>query len=149
MSHAAIGLVGKLPASADFVRRAADSAGFAALYGWLLDGVQGGAAARGDWLGQVSPGAVQAMCFRAPGNGAVLAGGSLGLLANYGLFLAIGEGWPVVPTTFALVVVGFFGGMWLADRLGEERGYRLLGIAAGVLLAAAVTLVLAVLLTTS
>jgi hypothetical protein len=78
-----------------------------------------------------------------------LAGGSLGLLTNYALFLAIGEGWPVVPTTFALVVAGFFSGMWLADRLGEERGYRLLGIAAGVLLAAAVTLVLAVLLTTS
>ena len=74
MSQAPIGLVGKLPASADFVRRRADSAGFAALYGWLLDGVQGGAAARGDWLGQVAPGAVQAMCFRAPGNGTALVG---------------------------------------------------------------------------
>lgn len=74
MSHTPIGLVGKLPASADFVRRRADSAGYAALYGWLLDGVQGGAAARGDWLGQVPPGAVQAMCFRSPGNGGALVG---------------------------------------------------------------------------
>ena len=77
-----------------------------------------------------------------------IAGGSLGLLLNYLLFLAFGERWPVVPTTFVLVVAGFFSGMWLADRLGAERGYRLLGIAAGLLLAAAVTLVLAVLLTT-
>jgi len=74
MSRAAVGLVGKLPATADFVRRGAGSAGFAALYGWLLDGVQSGAAARGDWLSQVPRGAVQAMCFRAPGGGSVLAG---------------------------------------------------------------------------
>jgi type VI secretion system ImpM family protein len=74
MSRAEIGLVGKLPASADFVRRGAGSDAFGALYGWLLDGVQSGAAARGDWLRQVSPGAVQAMCFRAPSNGSVLAG---------------------------------------------------------------------------
>ena len=74
MTRAAIGLVGKLPASADFVRRAADSAGFASLYAWLLDGVQSGAAARGDWLRQVPSGSVQAMCFRAPGDGTALAG---------------------------------------------------------------------------
>ncbi len=76
-----------------------------------------------------------------------LAGGSLGLLLNYGIFIVVGEAWPIVPTTFALVVAGFFSGMWLADRLGAERGYRVLGVTAGVLFAAALTLVLTVLLT--
>lgn len=74
MSRAAIGLVGKLPATADFVRRGAGSKAFAALYGWLIDGVQSAAGARGDWLAQVPPGAVQAMCFRVPGAGSMLAG---------------------------------------------------------------------------
>ncbi len=73
-----------------------------------------------------------------------LAGGSLGLLANYGLFLAVGPSWPVVPTTFAFFVAGCFGGMWAADRLGHERGFKILGLTAGVLVALAVTLVAAV-----
>jgi hypothetical protein len=74
-----------------------------------------------------------------------LAGGSLGLLVNYGLFLALGESWPTVPTTFVLFLAGAFGGMALADRLGA-RGFRPLGIAAGVLLSLVVALVVAVLM---
>jgi type VI secretion system ImpM family protein len=72
--RAAIGVVGKLPATADFVRRGADSEAFGALYSWLLDGVQSGAFARGDWVGRVPLGAVQAMCYRAPRGATLLAG---------------------------------------------------------------------------
>lgn len=64
-----------------------------------------------------------------------VAGGSLGLLVNYALFLAVGEGYPTTPTTFVTFLAGAFGGMHLADRLGA-RGFRPLGIAAGVLLVA-------------
>lgn len=74
-----------------------------------------------------------------------LAGGSLGLLLNYGIFLLAGPSWPVVPTTFAFFVAGCFGGMWLADRLGD-RGFRVLGITAGILVATALTLGIAVLM---
>lgn len=74
-----------------------------------------------------------------------VAGGSLGLLLNYALYYAIGEGYPTVPTTFALFLVGAFGGMALADRLGA-RGFRPLGIAAGVLLALFLALVVAVMM---
>ena len=62
------------------------------------------------------------------------AGGTLGLLLNYGLFLAVGPSYPVVPTTFVLFIAGCFGGMALADRLGE-RGFKVLGLAAGILVA--------------
>jgi type VI secretion system ImpM family protein len=58
-----IGLVGKLPASADFLRVRAGSETFQALLGWLIDGVQH-AALSGDPLAAVPPAAVQAMCFR-------------------------------------------------------------------------------------
>jgi hypothetical protein len=75
-----------------------------------------------------------------------LAGGSLGLLTNYGLFLAVGSSWPVVPTTFVLFVVGCFAGMWVADRLGHQRGFKILGVTAGILMALAVSLVVAVLM---
>jgi hypothetical protein len=74
-----------------------------------------------------------------------IAGGALGLLSNYALFLAAGERYPVVPTTFAAFVGGAFGGMALADRMGE-RGFRWLGVAAGIFLALFVLLVLAVLM---
>jgi len=74
-----------------------------------------------------------------------VAGGSLGLLINYGLFLFLGEGYPVVPTTFALFVVGCFGVMFAADRLGE-RAFRVMGIAAGILLAAALAMIATVLM---
>ncbi len=58
------------------------------------------------------------------------------------IFLAVGEGYPTTITTGAFFLVGAFGGMALADRLGE-RGFKPLGLAAGVLLALFVTLVLA------
>ena len=78
-----------------------------------------------------------------------VAGGSAGMLLNYLLFLAIadetGAGYPVVPTTFVLFVVGAFGGMAVADR-GGEKMFRPLGIAAGVLLSLFLALVAAVLM---
>ena len=74
-----------------------------------------------------------------------IAGGALGLLANYAIFLAVGESYPTVPTTFVAFLLGAFGGMALADRLGP-KGFRPLGIAAGVLLALFVALVVAVLM---
>ncbi|MEC7525096.1 MAG: hypothetical protein VYE22_34760 [Myxococcota bacterium] len=75
-----------------------------------------------------------------------VAGGALGLLTNWGLSLAVGDSYPVTWTTFALFLVGAFGGMALADRLGP-KGFQPLGIAAGVLLAVIVSLVLALALT--
>jgi hypothetical protein len=74
-----------------------------------------------------------------------IAGGALGLLANYAIFLAVGPHYPTVPTTFVTFLVGAFGGMALGDRLGL-KGFRPLGIAAGVLLALFVVLVAAVLM---
>lgn len=78
-----------------------------------------------------------------------IAGGSAGMLVNYLLFLAFadetGAGYPVVPTTFVLFVLGAFGGMAIADR-GGERMFKPLGIAAGVLLAIFLALVAAVLM---
>ncbi len=71
-----------------------------------------------------------------------VAGGSLGLLVNYGLFLAIGEGYPTAPTTFVTFLAGAFAGMRLADHLGV-RGFRPLGVAAGVLLVAFAWIVIA------
>jgi hypothetical protein len=71
-----------------------------------------------------------------------LAGGALGLLVNYGVFLALGERYPTTYTTFGFFLAGAFGGMAIADRLGA-RGFKPLGVAAGVLLALVVTLVLA------
>jgi hypothetical protein len=74
-----------------------------------------------------------------------IAGGSLGLLANYPLYLAFGESYPKGPTTFVAFLLGAFGGMAVADRLGA-RGFKPLGIAAGVLLALFMALVVAVLM---
>lgn len=74
-----------------------------------------------------------------------VAGGAVGLLVNYGLLHAFGEGYPVTWTTFALFLLGAFGGMAVADRLGP-RGFKPLGIAAGVVLALFVGVVLAVLI---
>lgn len=71
-----------------------------------------------------------------------VAGGSLGLLVNYGLFLYVGEGYPTTPTTFVTFLAGAFAGMSLADRLGV-RGFRPLGIAAGILLVAFAWIVVA------
>jgi len=72
-----------------------------------------------------------------------LAGGALGLLLNYGVFVQIGAAYPLGVTTFGAFVVGAFGGMAVADRYGP-RAFRPLGIAAGVLLAAIITLSLVV-----
>ena len=72
-----------------------------------------------------------------------VAGGSIGVLANWGLFVAIGEGYPVTWTTFALFLGGAFAGMYVADKLGP-RGFRPLGIAAGVLFAVFIGVVLTV-----
>lgn len=76
-----------------------------------------------------------------------IAGGALGLLVNTAIYRTVGEGYPTTYTTFALFLVGAFGGMWVADRLGP-RGFKPLGIAAGILLALFVTWVLASLLAT-
>jgi len=77
-----------------------------------------------------------------------IAGGTLGLLIDYGLFLSIGARYPVGISTFVVFVIGAFAGMRLADRLGD-RAFRVLGIAAGVLLAIAVSLGVALLVTRS
>ncbi|HJL44652.1 MAG TPA: hypothetical protein RMG45_02405, partial [Polyangiaceae bacterium LLY-WYZ-15_(1-7)] len=67
-----------------------------------------------------------------------LAGGGGALLLNFGLYHAWGTDYPVQPTSFVLFVVGAFGGMALADRLGE-RAFRVLGIATGVVFALGLT----------
>ena len=74
-----------------------------------------------------------------------IAGGALGVLVNFGLLRAIGDSYPTTWTTFLLFVAGAFGGMSLADRLGP-RGFKPLGIAAGVLFALFVGVVLTVML---
>jgi hypothetical protein len=74
-----------------------------------------------------------------------IAGVALGVLLNYGVYMLVGESYPQVPTTFVAVVAGAFGGMGVADRLGE-RGFRPLGIVAGILLAMMAWLVVAVLM---
>lgn len=75
-----------------------------------------------------------------------IAGGALGLMVNYGLARAVGESYPVTVTTFVAFLLGAFGGMAAADRLGA-RGFKPLALAAGVLLAVFVGLVLVSLLT--
>ena len=72
-----------------------------------------------------------------------VAGASLGVLASYVAFLVWGPDYPATLATFVLFVAGAFGGMALGDRLGE-RGFRLLGIVAGVLLALALTVMVTV-----
>jgi type VI secretion system ImpM family protein len=74
MARARIGLVGKLPASADFLRVAADTAAFQSLYGWLIEGVQRAAATSADWAAQLAAGSVQAMFYRERHGSTALAG---------------------------------------------------------------------------
>ena len=74
MARAAIGLVGKLPAAADFVRMGAGSSAFASLYDWLIDGVQSAAASQGDWGESMAAGALQAMCYLGPSRTSALGG---------------------------------------------------------------------------
>lgn len=71
MARAAIGLVGKLPASADFLRFRAGSEAFQGLLGWLIDGVQR-AAASGVGLSDPAEAGVQALCFRGRGASALV-----------------------------------------------------------------------------
>lgn len=71
-----------------------------------------------------------------------VSGGALGVLLNFVAYVSWGEGYPVTWTTFGLFLAGAFGGMYLADRLGPERGFRPLGIAAGVLFALFLGLIL-------
>ena len=63
--------------------------------------------------------------------------GALGLLlVNFFVYHGYGDGYPVEPTSFAAVVIGAFGGMALADRLGS-RAPKILGLLVGFLLGAA------------
>jgi type VI secretion system ImpM family protein len=64
VARAAIGLVGKLPASADFLRFRAESEAFQGLLGWLIDGVQRAAASG---VVNAPDTGVQALCFRGRG----------------------------------------------------------------------------------
>jgi hypothetical protein len=75
-----------------------------------------------------------------------VSGGCAGVLASYGLFLAVGTPYPTIPATFVLFVGGAFLGMAVADRLGPTA-FRGLGITTGVLLALVVATFLAVVLT--
>lgn len=63
-----------------------------------------------------------------------VAGGALGVLVNTGLELFLASVWPEAVGIFVLFVAGAFGGMRLARKLGP-RGFRLMGIAAGILVA--------------
>jgi type VI secretion system ImpM family protein len=69
VARAAIGLVGKLPAAADFLRFRADSEAFQGLLGWLIDGVQRAAAT--GVMDSPDTG-VQALCFRGRGASALV-----------------------------------------------------------------------------
>lgn len=64
-----------------------------------------------------------------------VAGGAAGVLINTALEVALGASWPEAWGIFGLFVVGAFGGMRLAKTLGS-RAFRVLGIAAGLLVAA-------------
>ena len=63
-----------------------------------------------------------------------VAGGSLGMITSYVLFLTLGAAYPRELGTFGLFIAGAFAGMYVADKSGA-RGFKPLGIAAGILLA--------------
>ncbi|MBO6936148.1 MAG: hypothetical protein JJ863_14295 [Deltaproteobacteria bacterium] len=65
-----------------------------------------------------------------------LAGALALLLVNFFAYHSYGDGYPVEPTSFGAVVVGAFGGMAIADRLGA-RAPKILGLTVGLLLGAA------------
>ena len=71
-----------------------------------------------------------------------LAGGSLGLLLSLGLLYGLGDAYPARIGHFGLFVAGAFGGMAASDRLGD-RALRWLGPLAGILLATALGLLIA------
>jgi type VI secretion system ImpM family protein len=66
LPRAPIGLVGKLPASADFLRIRAQTEVFQALLGWLVDGVQSAAARGTGYAPDARPGegSVFAFCYK-------------------------------------------------------------------------------------
>ena len=72
------------------------------------------------------------------------AGGSLGFLINYGLYLVFGENYPKEPTTFALFAAGAFVGMAVSDSFGG-RAFRAIAWSASVLLTLTLMLVVLVL----
>jgi hypothetical protein len=59
-----------------------------------------------------------------------IAGVVVGVVANYGLFAAFGDGYPLIPTTFVAVLAGAFGSMWIVDRLGPRSTPWIAGAAA-------------------
>ncbi len=74
-----------------------------------------------------------------------VAGGALGVLASYALYLFIGDAYPKEPAVVVLFALGAYGGMLLSDRVGP-RGFRAFGIAAGILSSLFFVLTLLVLL---
>lgn len=70
-----------------------------------------------------------------------LAGASLGLVIDYAAAAYVGQGYPAGYSTFALIIGGAFGGMALADKLGE-RAPKVLGPVAGVFVAVCASLFL-------
>lgn len=71
-----------------------------------------------------------------------LGGAASGLVIDYGIAAAVGEGYPAGYSTFALLAIGAFVGMAVADKLGA-RAPRVLGPFAGVMVAVCATLFLA------
>lgn len=74
MASVDIGLIGKLPASADFLRVRAHSELFERLLTWLIDGTEQATAARRDPPEGGAAGSVQAMVYPARGGATLLAG---------------------------------------------------------------------------
>ena len=71
-----------------------------------------------------------------------LGGAASGLVLDYAIAAAVGETYPAGYSTFALLVVGAFVGMAVADKLGE-RAPKILGPFAGIMVAVCATLFLA------
>lgn len=69
-----------------------------------------------------------------------ISGAALGLIANYGVYRIVGEGYPVTISTFIVFLLGAFGGASLADRLGP-RALKPLALLSGILLAFFIMLV--------
>ena len=73
-----------------------------------------------------------------------IAGGALGMLVSYGLFMLVGEAYPKEPGIVVPCGLGYYGAMRLADHHGP-RSFKPLGIAAGVLATLFIVLALLVL----
>lgn len=69
-----MGLIGKLPASADFLRVGAHGALFESLLGWLIDGTEQLMAARREWPAVDAPTSVQALVYPQRSGTTLLAG---------------------------------------------------------------------------